>query len=124
MLKNITSNNKSNIIIQIARFKKYCKRWDYVLSKDSLNLLIDIYHKYPNIVAEKNVTYTVVGDEHYPYNRMEQIVSINENVWKAIRDIILYTPDYNQSMDKIGILNKAEHINTSAFYNDTNIIPF
>jgi len=124
MLNNIKDGNISNIVIQIARFKKYCKRWEYFLSRNSINLLLKIYHKYPNIIAEKNVSYCVVGNDYYPYNRMEQIVKINNNVWKEIGDIILESPSYNQSMDKIGLINGPEIALPPISNNTTNEIPF
>lgn len=114
MLKNlpeeINEENISNIIIQIARFKKYCIRWDYTLSDKSYELLLSIYNQHPNIVTSKNVVYNTSQG----YNGLGFIARENQNIWLSLGELLRSHPLWSSSVDEHGIISGNKNIQSQS----------
>ncbi len=135
MLDNLNEDTKQNVIIQVARFKKYCLRWDYTLANKSCKKLLEVYEKYPNLIADKAIAYTTTGGA---YEGVRFIAVQNQNIWTAIAPIITINPLWYGYKDKAGIISKAiglteeqlsgnnaivqENLNLLSYQDDT--IPF
>jgi hypothetical protein len=92
----------SNIIIQIARFKKYCIRWEYTLGTKAFQKLLSIYEKHPHLKMEKDMTLRVTGGL---YDQAEYVALQNQNVWEAIAPIIRSHELWRDYKDEHGHLN-------------------
>jgi len=88
-----------NAIIQLMRFKKYCLRWGYSLSKQSLNLLLRVYKKSPDIAIHQNQGYTATGG---PYSGIRFIGTINQNLWSAMAPLLTANEHWSDNFDYHG----------------------
>ena len=75
-----------NIVIQLSRFKKYARRWEYSLSDESFHKLISVYEKFPNIVTRTNIPYVTSGG---PYDGASYLAYRNQNIWKSLSDLFI-----------------------------------
>ena len=102
----LASNNeeevKSNVIVQLIRFKKYSIRWNYMLSNDSFDLLIKAYEKYPRLYVSANTPIRVTGGA---YAGCEWIAYKNQNVWDAMKGLITCHPKMKNYKDKHGFFD-------------------
>jgi hypothetical protein len=81
--------------VQISRFKKYCRRWDYTLSDTSWKKLIQVYEKFPNIVSYNNIPMVI---DFGAYSGFNFVVRRNQNVWEAMKELLSNNsmfPNYN-----------------------------
>jgi len=101
MLENVNEETIQNVIIQVARFKKYCMRWEYTLSDKSFDKLIEVYYKYPNLKTSKGITYRTTGGA---YAGMDFIATQNQNIWSAILPILKIHPKWGSFKDPHQIL--------------------
>jgi len=110
MLENVTEETMQNVIIQVARFKKYCMRWEYTLSNKSFDKLIEVYYKYPNLKTSRGITYRTTGGA---YAGMDFIATQNQNIWSAILPILNIHPKWGSFKDPHKILK----VNDKEMYN-------
>ncbi len=82
MLNEVSDETIGNVIIQIARFKKYCERWDYTLGEKAFEKLLEVYIKYPKLKIDRPV---IVQTNFQAYSGSTFLVAPNENVWSALR---------------------------------------
>ena len=113
MLDELTDETVNNVIIQVARFKKYCKRWDYTLGSKAFDKLIETYLRYPNLKTEKGIG---IISEGGAYDGSTFIALANQNIWQAIGSILRIHPKWPSFKDPHGILTD------NAFDIDTNIL--
>ena len=102
MLSDLDNIQKENIIIQLLRFKKYCLRWEYSLSDKAFDLLLDIYNKFPECKITRNQHYRAALQGAYA--QTYYIALRNENIWNCLASIIKRHPNWNNSLDRHGIL--------------------
>ena len=102
MLDEVTDETVSNVIIQVARFKKYCMRWDYTLGKNAFWKLIDVYQKYPQLKTSRGIGITCNGGV---YDQQTFIAAENTNIWEAIASILRIHPEWNNYKDPHGIIS-------------------
>lgn len=101
---------RHKVITQLLRFKKYCLRWNYQLSKESLGVLMETYEKFPNLTIEvrsfvpagQRPTNPVSGE--YDYLSLGEI---GTNVWSAMAGIIKKSRHWSNEMDPIGTIANA-----------------
>jgi len=114
MLNDISHESTDNIIVQIYRFKKYCKRWGLTLGDKAFEKLIDVYEKNPNIRTTKD---HVCRPESGQYKDLDIEINLAKgtNIWKAIRKLFSTNKHWSSYEDPHKILkdpsvNKFEHI--------------
>lgn len=96
MLEDIENVVEANAIVQLMRFKKYCLRWNYSLSKSSFDKLYSLYKIKPDIRIQANQTYLVSNG---PYDRQTYIGLAEQNVWQAIAPIMKDCHCWDDSLD-------------------------
>jgi hypothetical protein len=97
MLDKIESNN-TLLLTQLLRFEKYCKRWNYTLSKDSLEKLISIYNLNPHMHIKAKQKYQVGSAAQTFVTRQ------GSNVWHVLADTIKNSSYWRPEMDQHGVL--------------------
>lgn len=117
MLTQLTGNQEditNNIVIQLLRFAKYCARWNYRISEDSLGLLLKIYHQYPEIKIRDQI-YVPISEPNQegprPTSSWASYLSIgrpNQNVWEAMAVYITNAYGWNPDLDLIGIIKSRQ----------------
>jgi len=95
---------EQNIVVQLARFKKYANRWEYALSDESFKKLISVYEKFPNIVTKSNIAYQTTGG---PYSGASYLAYRNQNIWKAMSDLFISHELWASYKDKAGVIQKT-----------------
>jgi hypothetical protein len=105
MLASLDTIQEENIIIQLLRFKKYCLRWEYNLSDKAFNLLLDIYNRFPKCKVTRNQHYRAASQGAYA--QTYYIALRNENIWNCLASIIKRHPNWDNSLDKHGVLVDA-----------------
>lgn len=106
MLEDIGNVVEANAIVQLMRFKKYCLRWNYSLSKHSFDKLYSLYKERPDIKIQANQTYLVHDG---PYNRQTFIGLQNQNVWKAIAPIMMDNEYWSDSLDVHNLIKMSSN---------------
>lgn len=103
MLDEVTEETTDNVIVQIARFKKYCLRWGYTLGNHALLKLLEVYVRFPNLKTRKAFGYKsgAVGYEGFEY-----IAKANQNIWQVLAPLIQIHPLFKEFKDPHGILSK------------------
>lgn len=99
-VSSLEKSSFSNIIIQLLRFKKYCDRWDYTLSKDSFDLLFQVYNIFPSLSVSKHKTYHACGG---PYRGIPFKSASSYNLWTIMTKLITSSPYWSTDLDKHGI---------------------
>jgi len=101
-----TSDIHNRVITQLLRFKKYCKRWGYTLSKNSLELLIKTYQQFPDLEIKKKqyvpCAEIAESNEENPESFLPQYLdmgSIGDNVWSAMAETFTASPYWSHDMD-------------------------
>lgn len=102
MLDTVTDDTVNNVVIQIARFKKYCMRWDYTLSEKSFSKLLKVYEKYPNLKTSRNIQLACEGGS---YDQQVFIATRDQNIWEVISSLIRINPKWRTYTDPHGILS-------------------
>jgi len=120
MLTQLNSTEEditNNIVIQLLRFAKYCARWNYILSKDSLFLLLEIYHKYPDIKIRDQIyipiAVSTASENPRPTSSWTTYLSIgspNQNIWEAMAHCIFNADGWSDTYDNIGIIKTQKQI--------------
>lgn len=108
MLDEVTDDTVSNVIIQVARFKKYCMRWDYTLGNKAFWKLMEVYQKYPHLKTSRGIGITCNGGT---YDQQTFIAAENTNIWEAIASILRIHPEWTSYKDPHGIIS-GENIRT------------
>lgn len=83
--------------VQIARFKKYCDRWNYSLSDESWLKLIQVYEKFPNLMPSKNIYLAI---DEGPYSGFSMLIKANTNIWSSMSGIISNNKMFSNYDDK------------------------
>jgi hypothetical protein len=96
MLEDTENIIEANAVVQLMRFKKYCLRWNYSLSRRSFDKLYSLYKKQPDICIQANQTYLV---RNGPYDRQTYIGLAEQNVWQAIAPILKDCHYWDDSLD-------------------------
>lgn len=99
-VSSLDKSSVSNIIIQLLRFKKYCDRWDYTLSRDSFDLLLQVYNTFPSLSVTKHKAYYASGG---PYHAIPFKSATSYNVWTIMAKLITSNTRWSSDLDKHGI---------------------
>ena len=99
-VSSLDKSSVSNIIIQLLRFKKYCDRWDYTLSRDSFDLLLQVYNTFPSLSVTKHKAYYASGG---PYHGIPFKSASSYNVWTVMAKLITSNTRWSSDLDKHGI---------------------
>lgn len=111
MLDDVNQDTLNNVIIQVARFKKYCLRWEYTLASKAFWKLIKVYQQFPNLRVERNILQS--GGS---YNNVMFIATANQNIWEAIAPVMTSHLEWKDYKDPHGILNGSqEELNQNPF---------
>ena len=108
MLNEVTEETLGNVVIQIARFKKYCERWDYTLGSKAFLKLSEVYIKYPELKIDRPI---VVQTNFEAYSGTSFLVQPNTNVWLAIKPYMQMHPLWDEFEDPHGILKNNDSTN-------------
>lgn len=101
----------ANVVTQILRFNKYCKRWNYKLSLKSIQLLLEVYNKHPNIIIPKNMT---LNAQDSPSSQYVTNTSKNEDlyVWNEMSNLFTTSEYWLDSYDVHGLINSKKNQST------------
>jgi archaellin len=83
--------------VQIVRFKKYMYRWDYELSDSAFQKLIEVYNKFPSIIAKRGSPLVI---EEGSYKGFVHLVKTNQNLWLGMRSCITKHRLFTKFVDK------------------------
>ena len=107
MLNNYGDRSQQHLVlVELLRFKKYCDRWDYTLSKDSLTKLLEIYESEPNLSIEKGKKYLLGSGAR------AVLANAGSNIWHVLAEHIKQSPYWDPSMDTHGIITNPLDKNT------------
>ena len=107
MINDIGNIIEANAIIQLMRFKKYCLRWGYSLSRDAFEKLYSLYVQKPDIKIQANQTYLVHDG---PYDRETFIGLANQNVWSAMAPILRDNIYWSESLDVHKLIQNSNEL--------------
>lgn len=92
MIENINDIVESNVIVQLMRFKKYCDRWQYSLSKNSFDKLMQIYGLHPDITVSNKQRYLIMGGAYNRQTERYETITGEQNIWSVMSQ--LFTDSY------------------------------
>lgn len=98
MLEDVSQHRDALIMTQLLRFRKYCDRWGYVLSEDSLNCLLEVYNDHPQLVVKKSHEYMIGSGAR------KTIAPTGANIWNVLAEHMTSSPYWKPEMDKHGVI--------------------
>jgi hypothetical protein len=97
------TSSEDEIIVQLLRIHKYCMRWEYTLSENTLSKLLDVYHAQPDICLDPSKVYKMNSGQSKPL-----ITHSTANVWKLMATIIRESKYWKDDMDKLGVITNKK----------------
>jgi hypothetical protein len=102
---NIQNADINSIVCQITRFQKYVSRWNYTLSKTTVEKIIETYNLKPHLDILRTRSYEI-GSGNLPTTFLH-----TQNVWAYIKPALQASPYWEDHMDQHGYITKTETTN-------------